>query len=194
MQEKEIIEIFSEINAYQTGHFLLSSGLHSGSYLQCALVLQDPIIASRLCAPLAERFKDKAPDLIIGPAMGGVVLAYEIARHLNARAIFTERNAEGKMTLRRGFRAIPANRILIAEDVLTTGGSVREVISLLAEDGMEPVGIISLVDRSGGTLDFGGIKYESLLKLNVPTFRPEECPLCKEGLPLVKPGSRKSAK
>ena len=128
MQEMEIIDIFQKCDAYRQGHFKLSSGLHSGAYLQCALVLQDPRIAGRLCGALAEKFKGNEPDLIIGPAMGGVVLAYELARALNARAIFTERDDSGKMVLRRGFTISPNNRVLIAEDVLTTGRSVKEVL------------------------------------------------------------------
>ncbi len=191
MKEVEILEIFSKIGAYQQGHFKLSSGLHSGVYLQCALVLQDPIIAARLCKVLAERFEAEEPDLVIGPALGGIVFAYELARNLNARSIFTERNDEGKMVLRRGFRAHSANRVIIAEDVLTTGKSTKEVIEVLKEDGIKPLGVAALVDRSGGKIDFGGIKQESLLKLNIPTFTEKECPLCQEGLPIIKPGSRK---
>jgi orotate phosphoribosyltransferase len=125
MQEMEIMDIFTRMGAYQQGHFKLSSGRHSGAYLQCALVLQDPFLASRLCGVLADKFRMDTPDLVIGPAMGGVVLAYEMARALNARAIFTERDAEGNMTLRRGFMVSPENKVLVAEDVLTTGGSVK---------------------------------------------------------------------
>jgi orotate phosphoribosyltransferase len=191
MQEMEILDIFKKMGAYQQGHFKLSSGLHSGGYLQCARVLQDPVVASRLCGALAEKFRANKPDLIIGPAMGGIVLAYELARHLNARAIFTERDSEGRMCLRRGFRVDQANRVLIAEDVLTTGRSAKEVIDLLRKDGIAPVGVTSLVDRSGGEIDFGGIKRESLIKLNIPAFAPENCPLCQEGMPITKPGSRR---
>ncbi|NQT32457.1 MAG: orotate phosphoribosyltransferase [Candidatus Omnitrophica bacterium] len=191
MQEMEILDIFTRERAYLQGHFKLSSGLHSGAYLQCALVLQEPSLAARLCGVLADKFKADAPDVVIGPAMGGIVLAYELARALGARAIFTERNTDGKMALRRGFTVSANNKVLIAEDVLTTGKSVKEVVSLLKEDGIEPAGIACLVDRSKGALDFGGIKHASLIKLNVPTFMEEDCPLCQEGLPIVKPGSRK---
>jgi orotate phosphoribosyltransferase len=191
MQEMEIMDIFTKIGAYQQGHFKLSSGLHSGAYLQCALVLQDPVLSARLCKVLADKFKADTPDLIIGPAMGGIVLAYELARALNARAIFTERDAEGKMTLRRGFRVSPVNRVLIAEDVLTTGKSVKEVIELLRGEGVTPLGAACLIDRSTEIIDFGGIKHESLIKLNIPTFKEGECPLCQEGMPITKPGSRK---
>jgi orotate phosphoribosyltransferase len=186
----EIMDIFTRIGAYQQGHFKLSSGLHSGAYLQCALVLQDPFLAARLCGVLAEKFRMDTPDIVIGPAMGGIVLAYEMARALNARAVFAERNAEGRMTLRRGFEVSPENKVLIAEDVLTTGGSVKEVIRLLAGESVKPVGIACLVDRSTEKIDFGGIKCESLIKLDIPAFEEEECPLCQEGMPITKPGSR----
>ena len=190
MQEMEMMDIFQKSGAYKQGHFKLSSGLHSGAYLQCALVLQDPIVANRLCGVLAEKFRADEPDIVIGPAMGGVILAYELARHLGARAMFTERDAAGEMKLRRGFRVFQANKVLIAEDVLTTGRSVKEVIALMEEEGVIPVGVASLIDRSAGRLDFGGIKYESLIKLDIPSFREEECPLCQEGMPIDKPGSR----
>lgn len=190
MQEMEIMDIFSKTGAYQQGHFKLSSGLHSGAYLQCALVLQNPIIAARVCTCLAEKFRADEPDVIIGPAMGGVVMAYEMARALNARAIFSERDAQRKMVLRRGFQVSPTNRVLIAEDVLTTGKSIKEVISILQQDGVTPVGIATLVDRSAEKSDFSGIKHESLIKLNISTFKEGQCPLCQEGMPLTKPGSR----
>jgi len=191
MQEMEILDLFSKAGAYQQGHFKLSSGLHSGAYLQCALVLQDPLIADRLCGVLSEKFRADTPDIILGPAMGGIVLAYELARALNSRAIFSERNTIGEMELRRGFEVCPENKVLIAEDVLTTGKSVKEVIKLLKENDITPVGIACLVDRSGGRVDFDGIKCESLIKLNIPTFEEKECPLCQEGIPIIKPGSRK---
>ncbi|MFQ5951865.1 MAG: orotate phosphoribosyltransferase [Candidatus Omnitrophota bacterium] len=190
MNERQIMEIFTNIGAYQHGHFKLSSGLHSGAYLQCALVLQDPVLATRLCEILADKFRPDAPDIIIGPALGGVVLAYEMARALNARAIFAERDAEGKMLLRRGFRVSPENKVLIVEDVLTTGGSVKEVIKLLKEESVTPVGIACLVNRSTEIIDFGGIKCESLIKLDIPAFEEIDCPLCQEGMPITKPGSR----
>jgi orotate phosphoribosyltransferase len=191
MQQMEIMDIFTKTGAFRQGHFQLSSGLHSGAYMQCALVLQNPVIAARLCGSLAEKFRMDEPDIIVGLAMGGIVLAYELAKQLNARAVFTERDADGKMTLRRGFRVFPVNKILIAEDVLTTGGSVKEVISLFQQDGIVPAGVACLVDRSSEPIDFGSVKHESLIKLNIPTFKREECPLCQEGIPVVKPGSRK---
>ncbi|MDP8258392.1 MAG: orotate phosphoribosyltransferase [Candidatus Aadella gelida] len=191
MQEKEVIEIFAKIEAYKQGHFKLSSGLHSPSYLQCALVLSNPIIAAKLCSALAKKFSMEEPDVVIGPALGGIVFAYEMARAFKARAIFSERDENGKMTLRRGFSVSPGSKVLIAEDVLTTGGSVKEVIALLRQDGIEPVAVAALVDRSSTPLDFGGIKYKSLIKLDVPSFAEDKCPLCQEGIHIVKPGSRK---
>ena len=192
MQEMEVMDLFRKTGAYKQGHFRLSSGLHSGAYLQCALVLQDPRIAARLCSVLAAKFAADTPDIVIGPALGGVVLAYELARALKAKAIFTERDQNGEMKLRRGFIVSPTYKVLVAEDVLTTGRSVKEVIDLLKQDGIKPVGVAALVDRSGGRIDLGGIKHESLLKLNIPAFSEDKCPLCQEGLPIEKPGSRKN--
>lgn len=191
MKETEVMDIFRKTEAYKQGHFKLSSGLHSGAYLQCALVLQNPIIAAKLCSSLAAKFREDRPDVVLGPAMGGVVFSYELARALGANAIFSERDPSGQMKLRRGFRVSPSSKVLIAEDVLTTGKSVKEVISLLREDGVVPMGVAALVDRAGKRLDFEGVRYESLMKLNIPTFEPEMCPLCQEGLPVEKPGSRK---
>ena len=190
MQEREIMGILKETEAYTQGHFKLSSGLHSGGYLQCARILQEPILAERFCKALGSKIGAYEPDVVIGPALGGIVFAYEMARVLGARAMFTERNAEGRMVLRRGFIVTPLSRVLVAEDVLTTGRSAKEVVDLLMEDGIVPVGVTSLIDRSAKPLDFGGIKHESLIKLNIRTFDEKECPLCKEGIPLVKPGSR----
>lgn len=191
MQEMEIMDLFRKSGAYKQGHFKLSSGLHSGAYLQCALVLQNPLIAARLCSVLSNKFRVNSPDIVIGPAMGGIVLAYELARALGARAIFTERDDDGRMKLRRGFTVSPSNKVLVAEDVLTTGKSVKEVISLLRKDGVVPVGVAALVERSSGKLDFDGIKHENLIKLDIPAFTEEDCPLCQEGIPVTKPGSRK---
>jgi len=191
MQSMEVMDIFNKTGAYKQGHFKLSSGLHSPAYLQCALVLQDPIVASRVSGALAEKVRELKPDIVIGPAMGGVIFAYEMARHLNARSIFTERDSGGKMVLRRGFNIFPENRVLIAEDVLTTGKSIKEVVAFLKEKRVSPLGIVCLVDRSETEIDFDGIKHKSLIKLDVPVFTETDCPLCQEGLPIDKPGSRK---
>lgn len=191
MRENEIMEIFSAVGAYKQGHFKLSSGLHSGAYLQCALVLADPMLAAKLCSSMAERLAIHEPDVVVGPAIGGIVFAYELARNLKARALFTERDSSGKMALRRGFKISPGSRVLVAEDVLTTGGSAKEVINLLEEDGIIPRAVVALVDRSGGRLDLGGVKHESLVRLDIAAFEADKCPLCQEGIPIEKPGSRK---
>ncbi|HET6442269.1 MAG TPA: orotate phosphoribosyltransferase [Phycisphaerae bacterium] len=187
-----ILETFREAGALLEGHFLLSSGLHSPKYLQCALVLQDPARAERLCSRLARAFADDRVETVVGPAMGGILVAYELARALGARAIFAERE-EGRMRLRRGFRIEPGQRVLLAEDVVTTGGSLREVLALAREAGAEVVGVAALVDRTSGRDPGFGMPLTALVQLDVPTYVPEECPLCREGVPVVKPGSRTAA-
>jgi len=187
-----ILEVFREAGALLEGHFLLSSGLHSPKYLQCALVLQDPVRAERLCSRLARAFADDRVETVVGPAMGGILVAYELARALGARAIFAERE-EGRMRLRRGFRIEPGERVLLAEDVVTTGGSLREVLALVREAGAEVVGVAALVDRTSGRDPGFGMPLTALVQLDVPTHVPEECPLCREGVPVVKPGSRTAA-
>jgi len=187
-----ILETFREAGALLEGHFLLSSGLHSPKYLQCALVLQDPARAERLCSRLARAFADDRVETVVGPAMGGILVAYELARALGARAIFAERE-EGRMRLRRGFRIETGQRVLLAEDVVTTGGSLREVLALVREAGAEVVGVAALVDRTSGRDPGFGMPLTALVQLDVPTHVPEECPLCREGVPVVKPGSRTAA-
>ena len=187
-----ILEVFREAGALLEGHFLLSSGLHSPKYLQCALVLQDPARAERLCSRLARAFADERVETVVGPAMGGILVAYELARALGATAIFAERE-EGRMRLRRGFRIEPGQRVLLAEDVVTTGGSLREVLALVREAGAEVVGVAALVDRTSGRDPGFGMPLTALVQLDVPTHVPEECPLCREGVPVVKPGSRTAA-
>jgi len=184
-----ILETFREAGALLEGHFLLSSGLHSPKYLQCALVLQDPARAERLCSRLARAFADDRVETVVGPAMGGILVAYELARALGATAIFAERE-EGRMRLRRGFRIEPGRRVLLAEDVVTTGGSLREVLALVREAGAEVVGVAALVDRTSGRDPAFGMPLTALVQLDVPTHVPEECPLCREDVPVVKPGSR----
>jgi len=186
-----ILETFREAGALLEGHFLLSSGLHSPKYLQCALVLQDPARAERLCGRLARAFADDRVETVVGPAMGGILVAYELARALGATAIFAERE-EGRMRLRRGFRIEPGRRVLLAEDVVTTGGSLREVLAIVREAGAEVVGVAALVDRTSGRDPGFGMPLTALVQLDVPTHVPEECPLCREGVPVVKPGSRKT--
>jgi len=189
IDQKRVIDMFEETGAMLTGHFLLTSGRHSDRYFQCALVLQHPAYCEALCRELAARFSGDRVETVIGPAMGGVVISYEVARILKARSIFTERE-NGKMTLRRGFSVSPGERVLVVEDVITTGGSVREVIEYARERGAEVVGAGVLVDRSGGKAGLGA-RTESLAQIPAVSYSPEECPLCGKGLPFVKPGSRK---
>lgn len=190
MKEPEVIELFIQREALLQGHFLLSSGLHSDKYLQCALVLQHPKDAERLGAALASHFQDDKIDLVVAPALGGVIVAHETARALGTAALFTERDA-GQMSLRRGFQIPAGARILVVEDVITTGGSTKEVIEVVEKHGGVVVAVGSLIDRSGGNVDLP-YKRAALATLKVPTFKPEECPHCQAGLAVVKPGSRKA--
>jgi orotate phosphoribosyltransferase len=194
MINEEVLHIFEENNALLTGHFLLTSGLHSPRYLQCALVLQQPRVAEQLCAALAAKAQGDvrigALDLVIAPALGGVIVAHEVARALGVRALFTERQ-DGGMKLRRGFSLQPGERCLVVEDVVTTGGSTREVMDLVTQQGGLVAGAGSLIDRSGGAVDLG-VPRHALAVLEVPTWKPEECPLCKEGSVAIKPGSRQA--
>ena len=190
MKREDIIEIFKNSGAMLEGHFLLTSGRHSDRYLQCALVLQDPDVADKLCRVLAAQIPGKKPDIVIGPALGGVTLAYEIARQLGSIGLFAERE-NGVMTLRRGFKIPEGARVLVTEDVVTTGGSVREVIEVVKKLGGEVVGVASLVDRSNGQVDFG-VPFYSLLPLEVVSYPADDCPLCQTGSPAVKPGSRQA--
>ena len=189
MTEKEVLELFEKHNALLTGHFKLSSGLHSEKYLQCALILQYPDIAERLSRALAKRFSKEKIDVVIGPALGGITLAYEVARALGVRGIFTERH-EQKMVLRRGFFIKGGEKALVTEDVVTTGGSTKEVIEVVKSLGGIVVGVGSIIDRSGGKIDFG-TRFESLATIKVETFTEGVCPLCREGIAITKPGSRK---
>ena len=188
MKENGILRLFEEKGALLRGHFRLSSGLHSDSYLQCALILQYPDIASKLCRELAGYFKADKPTCVIAPALGGVIVSYETARALGVRALFTER-LDGKMVLRRGFGLTKDDRVLVVEDVITTGLSTSEVIEVVKLSGASLIGAGSIIDRSGKKLDLG-VKLKSLVKVDFPVFKPEECPLCKNGIEIVKPGSR----
>jgi len=189
MTEKEIIAIFEKTGAILKGHFRLSSGLHSGKYLQCAKVLQHPPRAAILCEELAKKFEKEKIDTVIAPALGGIIVSHEVARALNAKALFTER-VEGKMALRRGFELYKKDKILVVEDVVTTGLSTKEVIEAIALSGAELIGVGCLVDRSKERIDFGA-RFESLVKIDIPAFEPQICPLCKAKIPVTKPGSRK---
>jgi orotate phosphoribosyltransferase len=188
MTSDEVLEIYKKTGALLSGHFLLSSGLHSSQYLQSALVLQQPDIATRICAVLAENFKKGTIDAVIAPALGGVFVSHETARALGVRALFAER-VEGKLTLRRGFTIKPGERVLVVEDVITTGKSTKETMEVVKNAGGVVVAAGSLVDRSNGKAELG-VPYKSLVTLDVPTYAPETCPLCKSGGVPVKPGSR----
>ncbi len=188
MNQEEILQIMRITGVLKEGHFLLTSGRHSRGYMQCASVLQYPQYTARLCEELASRFADVQIDTVIGPAMGGVILSYEMGRALKCRAIFAER-VDGKMSLRRGFTIEPGEKVLIAEDVVTTGGSVKEVIELLKEAEGDLQGVVSLIHRSDSCLHLG-TRFEPLLRMNIESYTPEDCPLCKAGIPINKPGSR----
>jgi orotate phosphoribosyltransferase len=188
LTEKDVLVTFEKHNALLSGHFKLSSGLHSGQYLQCALVLQHPDIAEKLAEEIAKKFKDDGADLVIGPALGGVTFAYEIARALGVRGLFTERQ-DGKMCVRRGFSIGKGEKAIVAEDVITTGGSTKEVIDVVESFGAKVIGVASVIDRSGGSAKFK-VRFESLAKIKVETFEEKSCPLCKSGIPVTKPGSR----
>ncbi len=190
MTERDrILNIFQKTGAMLTGHFLLTSGRHSDRYFQCALVIQHPGYCGEMCRRLASRFAGEGVTAVVGPAMGGIVLSYETARALEARSLFAERE-NGKMVLRRGFKITPGEKVLVVEDVVTTGGSVREVIELVRGEGGDVVGAAVLVDRSGGQAGLG-VRTESLLQIPAVSYSPDQCPLCREGIPYVKPGSRK---
>jgi orotate phosphoribosyltransferase len=188
MTEPEVLQIFRETHALLDGHFLLRSGQHSRQYFQCALVLQHPRIAERLCGELAAKLKSAGAETVISPALGGLFIGHEVARALNIRHIFVEKNAAGKMELRRSFRVSPREKVVVVEDVVTKGGRVRETIDIVRSLGGEVVGVGALVDRSAGNVNLG-VRLESLLTLQIETFDPAVCPLCKAGMPLVKPGS-----
>ncbi len=193
LTEGEIKEIFLKTDAFLEGHFLLSSGLHSSYYLQCARVLQYPEFAEILCRDIAEKVKmlDVDIDFVIAPAIGGIVVSYETARHFGLRGIFAERKDGVNLILRRGFEIRPGEKALVVEDVITTGKSTKETMEVVRSCGGEVVAVASLVDRSGGTVDFG-VPFATLWSLHVPSYKAETCPICREGkIPLEKPGSRK---
>ena len=188
MTQDKVLDLYKQTGALLSGHFLLSSGLHSERYLQSALVLQQPDLASKLCAALAEHFKDMQIEVVIAPALGGVFVSHETARALGVRALFAER-VNGELQLRRGFAIKPGERVLVVEDVITTGKSTKETMEVVKQAGGVVVAAGSLVDRSNGKADLG-VPYKSLVTLAVPSYTPEACPLCKSGSVPVKPGSR----
>lgn len=189
MTESEVKELFIKTGAILEGHFLLTSGRHSLMYVEKFQVLQHPKYTEQLCQTLAAKFSDAKIDVVIGPVTGGILLAHEVGKALGTRAIFTERDSD-LMALRRGFFIDPGERVLVVEDIVTTGGSVQEVINVVKEQGGIVAGVGLLVDRSGGRVDFHA-PTEALLHLDVPSFTDQECPACREGLPMTKRGSRK---
>jgi len=188
VKQEEVLKIFRDSGAFLEGHFVLTSGLHSPHYFQCAKVLQYPGHAQKLCWEIACHYLTENISTVIAPAVGGIVVAHEVARLIKARSIFAEREG-GKMALRRGFEISSSENVLVVEDVITTGGSVKEIIELVEQSGASLKGVGVLVDRSEGRAEFP-VDLFSLLKMDVVTYKPEACPLCDEGLPLVKPGSR----
>lgn len=185
--DEEVIEILEDCDALLEGHFQLTSGLHSGRYIEKIRVIQQPENVVRLAEKLVEKLEDTDPDIVVGMAMGGIVLGYEVAKELGKEFIFVQRK-EGKMAIRSGFKLIKGMKAIIIEDIVTTGGSVKEVIELLRSLGLEVLAVGLLVDRSGGEVDFK-IRTEALLKLDIRSYDPEECPLCKKEIPLSVPGS-----
>jgi len=187
--------LFEETGAYLHGHFRLTSGLHSGEYLQCAKVLAHPQYAERLGRALAEKIKSligpERIDVVVAPAMGGIIIGHEVARALGVRSLFTERDAASNaMTLRRGFEIAAGETAVVIEDVITTGGSTKEVVNAIAASGARVLAAGSIIDRSGGRADVG-VPRVALETLEAMAYQPEECPLCRQGLPVVKPGSRR---
>ena len=188
MTRDELLDLFRKSGALLEGHFRLTSGLHSPGYLQCALVLQHPESAQRLGAAIAAQVRELRPSVVLSPALGGIVIGHEVGRALGARAIFAERQ-DGDLTLRRGFMIAETDRVLVVEDVLTTGGSTRETMQVATAAGGRVVAAGSIVDRSNGAAKFD-VPYVGLLQMNLPTYEPDQCPLCAQGMPVVKPGSR----
>jgi orotate phosphoribosyltransferase len=192
-QPDRVLRLFEQTGAYLQGHFRLSSGLHSSGYLQSALVLQHPKHAEQLGRSLATALLNltagEAPGLVISPALGGLIIGHEVARALGVPFLFTERDADRRMSLRRGFALAPGSHVFVVEDVITTGGSTKEVIDIVRTAGAIPVAAGSIIDRSGGAADLG-IPRAALETLTVPVFEAADCPMCLKGEPVTKPGSR----
>ena len=198
LKREELLKMFESAGAIRHGHFELSSGLHSGTYVQCALVLQYPGFAEKLGQALAALFSDATIEAVVSPAMGGMIIGQEVARALpepknnlggGVPALFVERDGSGMMTLRRGFSLAQEQHVLVVEDVWTTGGSTQETIRVVEEAGARVVGAGALIDRSGGSIEFE-VEAQSLIQLPIASYEPEECPLCRDGSAALKPGSR----
>ncbi|HBQ85529.1 MAG TPA: orotate phosphoribosyltransferase, partial [Syntrophomonas sp.] len=179
LEKDKAIEIFTQSGALLEGHFRLTSGRHSNQYMQCAQVLQYPHYTEQLCRHLADKFENEKAEVVIGPAMGGIIVSYEVARQLKVPGIFCERQ-DGEMMLRRGFEIKPGQKVLVVEDVVTTGGSVDEVIKIVREAGGVVAGVGVLVDRSNGKVDFG-VRKEAVLTMDIKSWEAQDCPLCTEG-------------
>ncbi|HCW80993.1 MAG TPA: orotate phosphoribosyltransferase [Ruminococcaceae bacterium] len=191
MTQERAMQIFDEAGVLLKGHFRLTSGRHSNMYLQCAHIFQNPKYSEELCSALACKFCGQGIKAVIGPAMGAVQMAYEVSRSLGCENFFTERGNDGKMALRRGFEIKPGQKVLVVEDVVTTGGSVCEVMDIVRAAGGHVAGVGAIVDRTGGKIDFG-VPFCAVVSLNIESWEPDDCPLCKAGAPApVKPGSRK---
>lgn len=188
MNSAKVLELFTRSNALLNGHFQLSSGLHSPGYLQCARVLQHPEHAATLGVAVADRVRAWAPNVVLSPALGGVIIGHEVARALGVRALFIERH-EGRLLLRRGFELQQGERVVVVEDVVTTGRSTRETIDVTRSGNGETVGAVSVINR-GGTGVRVGVPFEFLASVSWPTYDQSECPLCADGVPITKPGSR----
>jgi orotate phosphoribosyltransferase len=188
MTRDELLDLFRRSGALLEGHFRLTSGLHSSGYLQCALVLQHPAHAEALGRAIADRTRSFRPTAVLSPALGGVVIGHEVGRALGVRALFAERQ-DGELTLRRGFVVAENDRVLVVEDVLTTGGSTHETMQVARASGGQVIGAAAIVNRSGGRAAFD-VPFASLLDIDLPTYEPDKCPLCAKGLPVIKPGSR----
>ncbi len=192
MTRDELLDLFRKSGALLEGHFRLTSGLHSPGYLQCALVLQHPRQAAALGAAVADRTRDVRATAVLSPALGGVIIGQEVGRALDIRAMFAERQ-DGTLTLRRGFMLSESDRVLVVEDVMTTGGSTRETMQVARAAGAQVVGAAAIVDRSAPAVSRAadlGVPFISLLRIDLPAYAPDVCPLCAQGLPVVKPGSR----
>jgi len=188
MKSDQVLDLFTQCGALLEGHFQLSSGLHSPGYLQCALVLQHPDFAERLGLAVSHRVKEWRPTVVLSPALGGLLIGHEVARALGVPGIFVERR-EGQMSLRRGFQLRPREQVLVIEDVITTGKSTRETISVARDLGAEVVGVASVINRGGVDVNFG-IRFETLAEVSWPTHQPTQCTQCASGIPIMKPGSR----
>ncbi|MBI4713040.1 MAG: orotate phosphoribosyltransferase [Planctomycetes bacterium] len=200
-------KLFTKLGAIQNGHFILTSGKHSDTYVQCARILERPDVTAELIKQLCRPYQKSRIDAVAGPAVGGIIISYEIARFLKAKAVYMER-VDDKLILRRGFEIKPGEQVIVAEDVITTGGSVKEVVDVITGQGGKVMGIIALVDRrlGGDPATYGGaektdlpdgqagelfgIRFDSIIKVTPPIYEPADCPLCRKGTPAVKPGSR----